>query len=93
MKLLALAALTLGSISAQALPSELLVQVLQTPAVQNYTNGASITNVAETAVYRCMNCYDLRLTLQTPVGEQTVDVQTRSGIVPGVNILVTGSSK
>lgn len=58
-------------------PASVLLQVLADAQVARLTSGASIQKIEETAVYRCLGCYEFTITQRTPIGLQQIKVATK----------------
>lgn len=65
MKTLLLALLTLSPTLASAASPEVLVAVLQSEALSQFGGGGhlDVTDVKETAIYRCPGCFTFEVTL------------------------------
>ncbi|MEQ1663762.1 MAG: hypothetical protein ABL927_00130 [Bdellovibrionales bacterium] len=65
-----------------AVPASIITQILADSEVRRLVTGASITKIEETATFRCMGCYRVKITQRTPVGQQILTVAT-SAVGPG----------
>lgn len=61
-----------------ALSSSSLTQILQDKEILKLTAGTSITKIEQTAVFRCLGCFEVVITQQTPVGPQEIKLTTQA---------------